>query len=145
MVHHQGQRRLGNGARNQPAEGAADTRADCPGTLGSSGGPGGPRAQVAGSWRPGGVADADRAEEEAPHRVRAQLAWSGACAGPLGGRRLGDGRNVMPPTGARRPCPPYIGDTITGDPAMFTTRKKLEMPTAADALPGRPDPIPTAK
>ena len=28
---------------------------------------------------------------------------------------------------------------------MFNPRKKLEMPTAADALPGRPDPIPTAK
>jgi peptide-methionine (S)-S-oxide reductase len=27
---------------------------------------------------------------------------------------------------------------------MFMFRKKLEMPTAADALPGRPNPIPTA-
>ena len=28
---------------------------------------------------------------------------------------------------------------------MFTLKKKLEMPSAADALPGRPNPIPTAK
>src|SRR5438093_1000500 len=28
---------------------------------------------------------------------------------------------------------------------MFNLRKKIEMPTAAEALPGRPDPIPTAK
>ena len=28
---------------------------------------------------------------------------------------------------------------------MFTFRKKLEMPAAADALPGRPTPIPTAR
>ena len=28
---------------------------------------------------------------------------------------------------------------------MFSFRKKLEMPAAADALPGRPTPIPTAK
>ncbi len=28
---------------------------------------------------------------------------------------------------------------------MFSLRKKLELPTAADALPGRPDPIPTAQ
>src|SRR4051794_24848692 len=31
-----------------------------------------------------------------------------------------------------------------GGKSMFMFRKKLEMPTAADALPGRPDPIPTA-
>ncbi len=28
---------------------------------------------------------------------------------------------------------------------MFSLRKKLEMPAAGDALPGRPTPIPTAK
>jgi peptide-methionine (S)-S-oxide reductase len=28
---------------------------------------------------------------------------------------------------------------------MFMLKKKLEIPSAADALPGRPDPIPTAK
>ncbi len=28
---------------------------------------------------------------------------------------------------------------------MFSFKKKLEMPSAADALPGRPNPIPTAK
>jgi peptide-methionine (S)-S-oxide reductase len=28
---------------------------------------------------------------------------------------------------------------------MFTLRKKTEMPSAADALPGRPNPIPTAR
>jgi peptide-methionine (S)-S-oxide reductase len=39
----------------------------------------------------------------------------------------------------------YIGRTITGDPAMFMLRKKTEMPSAADALPGRSTPIPTAQ
>ena len=28
---------------------------------------------------------------------------------------------------------------------MFTLKRKSEMPSAADALPGRPTPIPTAK
>jgi peptide-methionine (S)-S-oxide reductase len=32
-----------------------------------------------------------------------------------------------------------------GDAAMFTLKKKLAMPSAAEALPGRAEPIPTAK
>src|SRR5262249_40672839 len=51
----------------------------------------------------------------------------------------------MLPAGAQGPRPPYIWGTITGDAGVFNPRKKLELPTAADALPGRPDPIPTAK
>src|SRR5262249_60458870 len=86
-----------------------------------------------------------RGKTKAPAALRGNLAWHRRCGAPLRGRRPGEGRNVRPPTGAHRPGPPYMGDTITGAPAMFTTRKKLEMPTAADALPGRPDPIPTAK
>src|SRR5262245_59899851 len=41
--------------------------------------------------------------------------------------------------------PQYCSDTITGDSPMFSLRKKAEMPTAADALPGRENPIPTAR
>jgi peptide-methionine (S)-S-oxide reductase len=39
----------------------------------------------------------------------------------------------------------YIAATTTGDVTMFTFKKKLEMPSAADALPGRSTPIPTAR
>jgi methionine-S-sulfoxide reductase len=39
----------------------------------------------------------------------------------------------------------YIGVTITGDVAMFMFKKKLEMPSAAEALPGRSTAIPTAR
>src|SRR5689334_16985410 len=38
---------------------------------------------------------------------------------------------------------PILGSRLGGT-AMFMLRKKVEMPTAAEALPGRPDPIPTA-
>jgi peptide-methionine (S)-S-oxide reductase len=47
--------------------------------------------------------------------------------------------------GVQAPRSPYIRGTITGDAAMFNLRKKLELPSAAEALPGRPNPIPTAK
>jgi peptide-methionine (S)-S-oxide reductase len=46
---------------------------------------------------------------------------------------------------AHRPRCAYIEATITGDIAMFMFKKKLEMPSTADALPGRPTPIPTAR
>jgi peptide-methionine (S)-S-oxide reductase len=39
----------------------------------------------------------------------------------------------------------YICAAIAGDPPMFMLRKKLEMPSRADALPGRATPIPTAR
>jgi peptide-methionine (S)-S-oxide reductase len=39
----------------------------------------------------------------------------------------------------------YIEATITGDVTMFMFKKKLEMPSAAEALPGRSTPIPTAR
>jgi peptide-methionine (S)-S-oxide reductase len=39
----------------------------------------------------------------------------------------------------------YIDGIMTGDRAMFAFKKKLEMPSAADALPGRATPIPTAR
>src|SRR6266566_506230 len=45
---------------------------------------------------------------------------------------------------AHRRCRAYIEVTTTGDAAMFMFKKKLEMPSAAEALPGRPTPIPTA-
>jgi peptide-methionine (S)-S-oxide reductase len=43
----------------------------------------------------------------------------------------------------RRRCI-YIDVTTTGDIAMLMFKKKLEMPSAAEALPGRSAPIPTA-
>jgi len=43
----------------------------------------------------------------------------------------------------RRRCI-YIDVTTTGDVAMLMFKKKLEMPSAAEALPGRSTPIPTA-
>jgi peptide-methionine (S)-S-oxide reductase len=39
----------------------------------------------------------------------------------------------------------YICLAIQGDAAMFTFGKKVEMPAAGDALPGRSSPIPTAR
>jgi peptide-methionine (S)-S-oxide reductase len=48
-------------------------------------------------------------------------------------------------TDADRPRRAYIGPTTTGDAAMFMLKKKLEMPSAAEALPGRSTPIPTAR
>src|SRR3989442_11703733 len=47
--------------------------------------------------------------------------------------------------GAHRGRRAYIEVTTTGDAAMFMFKKKLEMPSAAEALPGRPMPIPTAR
>src|SRR5262249_19590144 len=44
---------------------------------------------------------------------------------------------------AHRRCYAYIEATTTGDTAMFMFKKKLEMPSAAEALPGRSTPIPT--
>jgi peptide-methionine (S)-S-oxide reductase len=41
-------------------------------------------------------------------------------------------------------CNRYIYDAQPGDAAVFSFRKKLEMPAAGEALPGRPNPIPTA-
>src|SRR5689334_17189940 len=35
--------------------------------------------------------------------------------------------------------------SITGVPAMFSFKKTLAMPSAAEALPGRTTPIPTAR
>ena len=46
---------------------------------------------------------------------------------------------------AKRRGAHYICGTLMGDAAMFMLRKKTEMPAAADALPGRPMPIPTAE
>src|SRR5919204_266976 len=43
----------------------------------------------------------------------------------------------------RRRCA-YIDITTTGDVAMLMFKKKREMPSAAEALPGRANPIPTA-
>src|SRR6266581_2204704 len=45
---------------------------------------------------------------------------------------------------ALAPWSAYIRDKISGDSPMFSLRKKLEIPAAADALPGRAGPIPTA-
>jgi peptide-methionine (S)-S-oxide reductase len=39
----------------------------------------------------------------------------------------------------------YIGDITSGDRAMFTFMRKLEIPAAEDALPGRSGAIPTAR
>src|SRR5262245_6838189 len=54
----------------------------------------------------------------------------------------------MPGTHARRRQVTYIGGTIVwldhGRRRMFMLRKETEMPSAADALPGRQTPIPTA-
>jgi peptide-methionine (S)-S-oxide reductase len=46
--------------------------------------------------------------------------------------------------GAHRPRCIYIDVTTIGDIAMLMFKKKLEMPSAAEALPGRSAPIPTA-
>src|SRR5437879_12456908 len=47
--------------------------------------------------------------------------------------------------GAHRRRRAYIEVTTTGDAAMFMFKKKTDMPSAAEALPGRPMPIPTAR
>jgi peptide-methionine (S)-S-oxide reductase len=46
---------------------------------------------------------------------------------------------------AKRRRKAYIAGTITGETAMFSFKKQFDIPTAAEALPGRPTPIPTAK
>jgi peptide-methionine (S)-S-oxide reductase len=46
---------------------------------------------------------------------------------------------------ALRPQNAYIPLNHAGDGNMFSLRKKLEIPAAADALPGRSTPIPTAR
>jgi peptide-methionine (S)-S-oxide reductase len=46
---------------------------------------------------------------------------------------------------ALRPQNAYIPLDHAGDGNMFSPRKKLEIPAAADALPGRSTPIPTAR
>src|SRR5712691_5747023 len=52
---------------------------------------------------------------------------------------------MIPPGGAHQRPSSYIAAMITGDTAMFSFKKSLQIPTAAEALPGRPTPIPTAK
>jgi len=47
--------------------------------------------------------------------------------------------------GADRRRKAYIPGTITGDAAMFMFKKKLDLPSAAEALPGRPTAIATAR
>src|SRR5919198_5157056 len=44
----------------------------------------------------------------------------------------------------RRRCA-YIDVTTTGEVVMLMFKKKREMPSLAEALPGRPTPIPTAR
>jgi peptide-methionine (S)-S-oxide reductase len=49
-------------------------------------------------------------------------------------------------SGAHRADRAYIARGVSKELAvMFTFKKKLELPTAADALPGRSTPIPTAR
>src|SRR6516225_8142330 len=60
-------------------------------------------------------------------------------------RDCSNGRRRARKRGAHRRCRAYIEATTTGDAAMFMFKKKLEMPSAAEALPGRPTPIPTAR
>src|SRR5262249_45669274 len=50
-----------------------------------------------------------------------------------------------PPPMRWRRSQPILGPTIHGRLPMFSLRKKAEMPSAADALPGRDSPIPTAR
>jgi peptide-methionine (S)-S-oxide reductase len=45
----------------------------------------------------------------------------------------------------KRPTLPIYWREHTGELTMFSFKKKTELPTAAEALPGRPTPIPTAK
>jgi peptide-methionine (S)-S-oxide reductase len=52
---------------------------------------------------------------------------------------------VIAPAGAARAGRAYIEANPKGDLAMFGFKKKVEMPSAAEALPGRPTPIPTAR
>src|SRR5689334_7812720 len=63
------------------------------------------------------------------------------CGSRTRDRRHGGGFQDVNARGARNA---YIGATIRRTFAMFMLRKKLEMPTATEALPGRPEPIPTA-
>src|SRR5580704_17689517 len=70
-------------------------------------------------------------------------------SGPIGKYPIADSRNVISPPRASRPHSDYIWarthKTPPGDAAMFSFRKKVEMPAANEALPGRAAPIPTAK
>src|SRR5262245_35364727 len=54
--------------------------------------------------------------------------------------------DVMPRAGARNSVQDYICGVANQEiAAMFMFKKKLEMPSAAEALPGRSTPIPTAR
>src|SRR5262245_53853598 len=49
------------------------------------------------------------------------------------------------PRDAERPPNAYIAlEQTKGDRAMFMFKKKTDMPAPGEALPGRPQPIPTA-
>src|SRR5260370_11518077 len=68
-------------------------------------------------------------------RDRSRLrAWNGPGSSPGHGPALrkGTGEHI------------YVGAAAAGDHAMFTLKRKPEMPSAAQALPGRTTPIPTA-
>jgi peptide-methionine (S)-S-oxide reductase len=49
------------------------------------------------------------------------------------------------PTGAKMRSTAYMEGVITPESPMFNLRKTPEMPSAADSLPGRATPIPTAR